>query len=34
MKRFDVEDDELMAYKAKLLGEPKFTELPSLPTRR
>ncbi|MGK5034521.1 type VI immunity family protein [Janthinobacterium sp. LB3P118] len=34
MKRFDVEDDELMAYKAKLLDEPKFTELPRHPTRR
>lgn len=34
MKRFDVEDNELMAYKAKLLDEPKFTELPTLPTLR
>ncbi len=33
LKRFDVSDDELMAYKAKLLGEPKLTAATTLPSR-
>lgn len=34
LNRFDVADNELMAYKAKLLDEPKFAGIPNLPTRR
>lgn len=33
LKRFDIEDDELLAYKAKLLDEPKLTEATTLPNR-
>lgn len=33
LKRFDIEDDELMAYKAKLLDEPKLTKATTLPDR-
>ena len=33
LKRFDIEDDELMAYKAKLLDEPKLTKATTLPNR-
>jgi hypothetical protein len=33
LKRFDIEDDELMAYKAKLLGEPKLTKTATLADR-
>ncbi|SEN79841.1 Predicted DNA-binding protein, contains XRE-type HTH domain [Duganella sp. CF517] len=33
LKRFDVEDGELMGYKAKLLDEPKRTKATTLPDR-
>jgi Protein of unknown function (DUF3396) len=33
LKRFDIEDDELMACKAKLLDEPKLTKATTLPDR-
>jgi hypothetical protein len=33
MQRFEVPDSELMAYRAKLLGEPKLTEDTTLPDR-
>jgi len=33
LKRFDIEDDELLAYKAKLLDEPKLTKATTLPDR-
>lgn len=33
LKRFDVEEEELMAYKNKLLGEPKLTPATTLPER-
>lgn len=31
LKRFDIEDDDLLAYKNKLLGEPKLTKEATLP---
>ncbi len=33
LKRFDIEEDELMAYKARLLDEPKLTKATTLPDR-
>jgi hypothetical protein len=33
LKRFDIEDNELMTYKAKLLDEPKLTKATTLPDR-
>lgn len=33
MRRFDVPEDELLAYRAKLLGEPKLTKETTLPDR-
>ncbi|WP_454689797.1 type VI immunity family protein [Achromobacter aloeverae] len=33
LKRFDVPEDELMAYKARLLDEPKLTKATTLPDR-
>lgn len=33
LKRFDIEDDQLLAYKAKLLDEPKQTKATTLPNR-
>jgi hypothetical protein len=33
LKRFDIEDDELMAYKARLLDEPKLTKATTLADR-
>ena len=33
LKRLDIEDHELMAYKSKLLDEPKLTEFTTLPNR-
>ncbi|WP_137983325.1 type VI immunity family protein [Pseudomonas viridiflava] len=33
LKRFDIEEDELMAYKARLLDEPRLTKATTLPDR-
>ncbi|ATV19801.1 hypothetical protein CFN58_12685 [Pseudomonas avellanae] len=33
LKRFDIEEDELMAYKARLLNEPRLTKATTLPDR-
>ncbi|MDR9851839.1 type VI immunity family protein [Herbaspirillum huttiense] len=33
LKRFDINDDKLMSYKTKLLGEPKLTKSTTLPVR-
>jgi hypothetical protein len=33
LQRFDVPEDELMAYKARLLDEPKLTKATTLPDR-
>lgn len=33
LKRFDIQDDELLGYKAKLLDEPKLTKETTLPDR-
>jgi hypothetical protein len=33
MQRFDIAEDELLSYKAKLLNEPKLTKETTLPDR-
>ncbi|KPX11347.1 hypothetical protein ALO75_200257 [Pseudomonas syringae pv. coryli] len=33
LKRFDIEEDELMVYKARLLDEPRLTQPTKLPDR-